>query len=63
MSNNKVKVVTVISDNEVQITYRDMTPNEIKLGEFFKRFLGGSEENKQSIAIVKVTERSCDEKL
>lgn len=71
MSSHKVKVVTVLSDNQVQITYRDMTPEEIKLGEFFKKFLGGSKEKKQSSAIVKVTEsaivkfseRRCDENL
>lgn len=52
----KVKNVEIKSDGEIVITYRDMTPEEIELGQLFKKFMGGMEATEsvtQSSAIMK----------
>ena len=52
MSTHKVKVTTIVNDYEVEITYREMTEDEIKMGQFFKKLLG-TKEPEQSSAIVR----------
>jgi hypothetical protein len=54
MNNPKVKVVKVVGKNEIEVSYREMTPEEIKVGEFIRKFLG-TKEPEQSSAIVKYT--------
>jgi hypothetical protein len=52
----KVKDIEIKSDGEIVITYRDMTPEEIEMGQFFKKFMEGMEttnSTRQSSAIVK----------
>ncbi len=38
MNNPKVKVVKVVEKNEVEVSYLDMIPEKIKVGEFIKNF-------------------------
>lgn len=52
MDNSKVKVVEIKGNGEVIISYRKMTPEEIKMGQFFKKFLEPKTSPQQS-AIVK----------
>ena len=61
MSTHKVKVTKIINDSEVEITYREMTEDEIKLGQFFKKFFS-SKEPEQSSAIVKYNNPDRDKK-
>jgi hypothetical protein len=51
----KVKDIEIKSDGEIVITYRDMTPEEIEMGQFFKKFMDGLETKStpQSSAILK----------
>jgi len=52
----KVKDIEIKTDGEIVISYRYMTPEEIEMGQFFKKFMEGMETTKstpQSSAIVK----------
>jgi hypothetical protein len=48
MSTHKVKVTKIINDSEVEVTYREMTEDEIKLGQFFKKFFRTKEPSNQA---------------